>query len=51
MRKWKVIIEHEGYLLELIIEAKYYSDAYIDAEKKHPGCIVKSIFEIRSDEN
>lgn len=32
--------------MELIIEAKYYSYAYVVAEKKLPGCLVKSISEI-----
>lgn len=51
MKKWKVIIEYQSKILELTIEAKYYSDAYVDVEKKYPGCIVKSISEIHSDEN
>lgn len=48
MKSWKVIIEFENKVLEIIIKAKYYSDAYVKAEKKYPKCIVKNISEIKS---
>lgn len=47
MRKWKVIIEHEGKEIEIITKAMYYSDAYVEAEIKYPGCRVKNITEIK----
>lgn len=47
MKKWKVIIEYQGRVLEIIIEAKYYSDAYVNAETKYPECRVRSISEIK----
>ena len=48
MKIWKVIIEYEGKVLEIKIEAQYYSDAYVNAEIKYPGCIVKSISQIKN---
>jgi hypothetical protein len=47
MKKWKVIIELEGKEVELITEARYYSDAFVNAETQYPGCRVKSITEIK----
>jgi len=47
MKKWKVIIEFEKGTLEILLEAAFYSEAYIEAEKKYPGCVVKSITEVR----
>ena len=47
MKNWKVIIEHKNKTLEVIIEAKTYSEAYIKAEIKYLGCVVKSVSEIR----
>jgi hypothetical protein len=49
MKNWKVIIEDKGKTMELKIAARYYSDAYLEANKKHPGCTVKSISEIRTE--
>jgi hypothetical protein len=48
MKKWKVTIELEGKVLEVITEAKFYSEAYISTELKYPGCIIKSVSEIRT---
>lgn len=50
MRKWKVIIEHEGQEIEIVTEARYYSDAYVEAETKYPGCRVKNITEIKEQQ-
>jgi hypothetical protein len=47
MRSWKVIIEYEKEPLEIIVQAKYYSDAYIEVEKKYSGCIIKNVSEIK----
>lgn len=47
MKSWKIIIIHNEQVKEIIIEAQYYSDAYVNAELKYPGCIIKSISEIR----
>jgi hypothetical protein len=51
MKNWKVIIEHKGRVVEIKIEARYYSDAYLEASKKYPGCVVKSISQIRDTTN
>ncbi len=48
MKKWKVIIEYEDKVVEIIMETKYYSDAYVNAVTNYPGCKVKSITEIKS---
>lgn len=48
MRSWKVIIECNDKKIEIIVKAPYYSDAYKEAEKKYPGCIVKNVSEIKS---
>lgn len=48
MKNWKIIIDCEGKTIEITVEAKYYSDAYVSAEVKYPGCTVLSITEIRS---
>jgi hypothetical protein len=47
MKRWKIIIEYKGNTMEIIVDAKFYSDAYLEAERKFPGCIIKSILEIR----
>jgi hypothetical protein len=46
MKKWNIIIEYLGRELEIKIEANYYSDAYVKAELKYPGCRILSISEI-----
>lgn len=48
MKKWKIIIECKGKTSEVLIKAKYYSDAYLEAKKKYSECVVKSITEIRN---
>jgi hypothetical protein len=48
MKNWKVVIEYEGNTLELFVEGKFYSDAYVYAEINYPGCTVVSIKEIHS---
>jgi hypothetical protein len=50
MKKWVVIIEYQNKELEVIIEAKYYSDAYINVEAEYPGCRIKRIFEVKTNE-
>jgi hypothetical protein len=47
MKKWKIILEFEERTMEISIEASSYSNAFIESEKKYPGCVVKSISEIR----
>jgi hypothetical protein len=49
IKRWKIIIEYKGEILEITTEAKYYSDAYIYAEMNYPGCTVRSVVEIRSE--
>lgn len=51
MKKWKVIIEHDGKEVEIITEARYYSDAFVNAEMQYPGCRVKSITEMKNQED
>jgi hypothetical protein len=31
----------------VILQASFYSDAYVSAELKYPGCTIKSIVELR----
>jgi len=47
MKNWKIKIEYNNKTIEILIEARTYSDAYISAEIKYPGCVVKSVSEIR----
>jgi len=47
MKNWKVTIEHKNKTLEVTIEAKTYSEAYIKTEIKYFGCVIKSVSEIR----
>jgi hypothetical protein len=47
MKRWKVIIELENKTQEVIIKGTSYSDAYVSAEIKYPGCRIKSVSEIR----
>jgi hypothetical protein len=47
MKSWKVIIEYKNQILEVRTEAKLYSEVYIKIGIKYPGCVVKSISEIR----
>jgi hypothetical protein len=47
MKHWKVIIELENKTQEIFVEGKSYSDAYVKAEIKYPGCKIKSVSEIR----
>lgn len=48
MKRWKVVIIYLGNTLEVIIEAKSYSEAHISAERIYFGGIVKNISEINS---
>ncbi len=50
MKNWKVVLECKGDVIEETVAAQYYSDAYFIVEKKYPGCIVKSITEIKKEE-
>lgn len=47
MKRWKVIIELKNQTQEIIVEGNSYSDAYVNAEIKFPGCKIKSVSEIR----
>jgi hypothetical protein len=47
MKNWKVKIEYKNKTLEIVLKATSYAEAYIAAEIKHPGCVVKSVSEIR----
>jgi hypothetical protein len=47
MKTWKVKIEYESKTLEVLFEATSYAEAYIKAEIKYPGCLVKSVSEVR----
>jgi hypothetical protein len=49
MKNWKITIEYKGKVMEIMVEAKLFSDAYVAAELKYPGCVVKSVSEIRED--
>jgi hypothetical protein len=48
MKNWKVTIEYKNKTIEVIIEAKTYSEAYIKTEIKYFGCVIKSVSEIRN---
>jgi hypothetical protein len=47
MKNWKVKIEYENKTQDVTIKATTYSEAYIKAEIDYPGCVVKSVSEIR----
>ena len=47
MKILEVIIRYEGKIIKELIEAKYYYDAYKEAQKKYHGCIIKNISEFR----
>jgi len=47
MKTWKVIIEYKNKVMEVRTEAKLYSEVYIEIGNKYPGCIIKSISEVR----
>jgi hypothetical protein len=47
MKRWKVIIELQNKTLEVLTEAKTYSEAYINVEIQYPGCKIKSVSEVR----
>jgi hypothetical protein len=51
MKTYKVIIEYENQILEIYTEAKFYSEAYIAIEIKYPGCIIRSLLEVRKENN
>ena len=47
IRYWEIIIRYEGKSLTTTIEAIYQYDAYIELQKKYPGCIIKKISEVK----
>jgi hypothetical protein len=47
MRNWKIMIELNGKKMEIFTKATSYAEAFIYAEIHYPGCVVKSISEIR----
>jgi hypothetical protein len=47
MKNWKVKIEYESKTMEVVFEATSYAEAYIKAEIHYPGCVVKSISEVK----
>jgi hypothetical protein len=48
MKNWKIVIEYKGKTLSIELEARSYADAYIEVELKYPGCVIKSISEVRN---
>jgi hypothetical protein len=38
-----VLIEYREKIMEMIIEARTYSEAYIKTEQEYPGCKIRSI--------
>ncbi len=51
MNYWKIILEENNVIIELIIKAKFYSDAYIKAETLHPNCRLISIKPYKKGKN
>jgi hypothetical protein len=47
MKNWNILIQHEGKEFEIIIQAPYYSDAFVNTELKYRNCVIKRISEIR----
>jgi len=47
-RVWQITIRFEGELLNARIEAMYQYDAYIEVQKKYPGCIIKKVAETKN---
>ena len=48
MKNWKILIQHEGKVIEVFVDAFYYSTAKYSAEEQYPGCKVCSIIENRA---
>jgi hypothetical protein len=48
MKRWKVVINYIGKIIEVIIEAKSSFEASLSTEKIYAGCTVKNIYEINS---
>lgn len=48
MKRWKVVIKYNDVTFEIKIEADSFSAAFTKAEEAYPGCMVKSVSEIRS---
>lgn len=48
MKFWQVILKYNDITLRIKIEADSFSAAFIKAEEMYPGCIIKSVSEIRS---
>jgi hypothetical protein len=47
MKKWKVTLEYNGRTIYITLKASSYADAYIKSELEYPGCVIKSISELR----
>lgn len=48
MSTWKIILEYNFQTIELIVNASSFSEAYMEAEKKYPGCKVASVKQIET---
>lgn len=46
MKKWKLIIEHNNQIKEIIVSGERYSDVYLDAKIDYTGCIIIHLAEI-----
>jgi hypothetical protein len=46
MKKWKITIEHNNQIKEIIASGERYSDVYIDTKVGYTGCIILDIIEI-----
>jgi hypothetical protein len=49
MKSWKVTIEYKNKTMEIVVSGASYAEAYINAELRYPGCVVKSVSEIRKN--
>lgn len=47
-REWELLIRYEGETLNTKIEAVFQYDAFIEVQKKYPGCVVMKASEIKS---
>ena len=43
MKGWKVLMEYQGKITQVVVEAKYYSEASNKTEIEYPECKVYSI--------
>jgi len=51
MKNWRIKLEYQNRAVDIVIEAKTYSEAYINSSEKYPGCVIKSISEIRKSKS